>query len=66
MYDSKSHISKTLSPNFLATRLAGLYSEAIGAKLWKVASERLEDGVSYSHNFSTALNMELGKEVLTS
>lgn len=66
MDDSKSHIRKTLSPNHLATRLAGLYSEAIGAKLWKVASERLEDGVSYSHNFTGALNMESEKEVLTS
>lgn len=66
MEDSKPHISKTLSPNHLATRLSGLYSESIGAKLWKVALERLEDGVSYLHNFSSALNMELEKEALTS
>lgn len=38
--------SKTVPRHQLAAELSGLYSEAIAAKLWKVATEYLEDDVS--------------------
>lgn len=38
--------SKTVPRHWLAAELSGLYSETIAAKLWKVAEEYLEDGVS--------------------
>jgi hypothetical protein len=38
--------SKILPRHQLAVKLSGLYSEIIAAKLWKVAEEYLEDGVS--------------------
>ncbi|UKZ57213.1 hypothetical protein TrVGV298_011065 [Trichoderma virens] len=44
MDDSKPNISKISPLRQLATQLSGLYSEDIGAKLWKVASQLLEDG----------------------